>query len=217
MHRNARTLATLFVVAAAASAAARPVSGASLNARAADVAPAETLRFVTVPDSNTARYRVREQLVGVDFPSDAVGTTGGVTGGITMLADGKVLPDSRFIVDVSLLKSDKSRRDSYVHNHILFTKTFPNVTLAVKNINGVHFPLAGGPLRFRLIGDLTVHGVTKSAIWNVTATMDSAGISGTASTTFSFGEFKLTKPKASVVLSVEDTIKLEYDFRLIRK
>ena len=40
---------------------------------------------------------------------------------------------------------------------------------------------------------------------------------GAASTAFTFADFKLVQPKVAVVLTVADTIKLEYDFRLVRK
>jgi hypothetical protein len=36
---------------------------------------AEGVRLVIAPQGNEARYRVQEQLVGVDLPNDAVGKT----------------------------------------------------------------------------------------------------------------------------------------------
>ncbi|HEX2723027.1 MAG TPA: hypothetical protein VHM24_08915 [Gemmatimonadaceae bacterium] len=44
---------------------------------------AGVLRYVTVPEGTAARYRIREQLVGLDLPNDAVGETKRVTGVIT--------------------------------------------------------------------------------------------------------------------------------------
>ena len=38
------------------------------------------LELVVAPDGNEVRYRVREQLVGLDLPNDAVGATSDVTG-----------------------------------------------------------------------------------------------------------------------------------------
>jgi hypothetical protein len=42
-------------------------------AEASSATPA--LRFVVAPSGDEVRYRVREQLVGVDLPNDAVGET----------------------------------------------------------------------------------------------------------------------------------------------
>src|SRR5581483_9748652 len=67
-------------------------------------APPERVHLVIAPQGNEARYRVREQLASFDFPSDAVGATQNVTGGILVGLDGKVVPDSsRFDVDLRTL------------------------------------------------------------------------------------------------------------------
>jgi polyisoprenoid-binding protein YceI len=72
----------------------------------------------------------------------------------------------------------------------------------------------GTPYTFQLVGDLTVKGVTRPATWNVTARRAGAGVTGSAATAFTFGDFGLTQPRVPVVLSVADTIRLQYDFTL---
>ena len=42
-------------------------------------------------------------------------------------------------------------------------------------------------------------------------------VTGTATTMFPFAEFGLTQPRVPVVLSVSDSIKLEYTFALVPK
>lgn len=72
--------------------------------------PAVT-RYVVAPQGNEARYRVREQLAGIDFPNDAVGKTTLIEGGITVTAIGAVIKDeSKFSIDLASLTSDKDRR-----------------------------------------------------------------------------------------------------------
>ena len=179
---------------------------------------AAALRFVVAPSGNEARYRVREQLVGRDLPNDAVGATSGVTGAISVDAKGNVLPgESKFVVDVSALKSDKDRRDGYVRRRLLETDSFPTVTLVPKTVRGLpaKLPAAAATGTFELTGDLTVHGVTRPTTWRGTARYENGTITGTASTGFTFAEFGLTQPRVPVVLSVADTIRLEYDFTLV--
>jgi polyisoprenoid-binding protein YceI len=65
------------------------------------------------------------------------------------------------------------------------------------------------------VGDLTVHGVTKPVTWRVTARAADGAYTGTAATSFTFEEFGMRKPRVARVLSVKDTIRLEYDFRLL--
>jgi polyisoprenoid-binding protein YceI len=187
------------------------------HARSQSAAP-ET-RLVVASTDNEARYRVREQLAGVDLPNDAVGRTPAVSGQIVLAADGTVLTDQSLLtIDLRSLASDKERRDGYVQRRLLETEQFPTATLRVTALRGVSTPLpTAGPMRFTLEGDLTVHGVTRPTTWDVSATASPTGYTGTATTNFRFETFGLTKPRVAVVLSVEDTIALEYDFALRRQ
>src|SRR5580693_8803836 len=45
---------------------------------------------LTVTDGSTASYRVREQLAGIAFPSDAVGTSNALSGQIVFNKDGSL-------------------------------------------------------------------------------------------------------------------------------
>ena len=73
-----------------------------------------------------------------------------------------------------------------------------------------------GPVTFELLADLTVRGVTKPTTWRVTARHSNGQVTGTASTRFTFADFGITPPKVPILLSVADTIGLEYDFALTR-
>ena len=73
---------------------------------------------------------------------------------------------------------------------------------------------AAGTRSLELVGNLTVKGVTRPTTWRVQATFAGDTVSGTAATAFTFGDFELAQPRVPVVLSVADTIRLEYDFRM---
>lgn len=168
------------------------------------------------PSGNEARYRVREQLVGFDFPNDAVGVTKDVSGRIILGHDGKIVRDSsRIVVGVSNLKSDQKRRDGFIQHNTLETLKYPQVDLVPTELDGLTAPIGPGETKtFSLLGDLTVHGVTHPTTWHVTARADGNDIVGSAATAFTFKDFGLDQPSVPVLLSVADTIKLEYDFRL---
>jgi polyisoprenoid-binding protein YceI len=179
--------------------------------------PPGLVRLIVAADGNEARYRVREQLAGVDFPNDAVGVTRDITGRLTIGADGKVVPaESKLVVNVAALKSDKDRRDGYLRRNTLQSDQYPTVMLVPKAIDGLPATLpTAGPLTFQLVGDLTVRGVTKPTLWQVTAKAENGVYRGSASTRFTFDDFRMTQPKVRIVLRVADTIKLEYDFKLV--
>ena len=178
------------------------------------VAPVLPLRFLVAPTGNEARYRVREQLVGVDLPNDAVGVTHDITGMLIVTDKGVVVGDSsRIVVNLANIKSDKDRRDGFIKRRTMETDKFPTVELVPRTFVGLVAKPGAAPKDFSLVGDLTVHGVTHPATWKVSAHGDGADVVGTATTSFTFKDFALDQPKVPVVLSVADTIKLEYDFR----
>jgi polyisoprenoid-binding protein YceI len=206
-----RALTSLIILAALATTAGAQAKSTASARKAAAPAP---LRYVVAPTGNEARYRVREQLVGVDLPNDAVGVSRDITGLLVVEPNGTVVGDSsRIVVNISNIKSDKDRRDGFVKRRTLETDKFPTVELAPRTFRGLASKPPAAGSSFDLVGDLTVHGVTHPTTWKVTARSDGADVVGTATTAFTFKDFALDQPKVPVVLSVADTIKLEYDFR----
>ena len=94
----------------------------------------------------------------------------------------------------------------------------PTVELAPTALNGLTVPLPkSGTKKLQLVGNLTVKGVTKPTTWDVDATFNGDRVNGTAVTSFTFADFNLQQPRVPVVLSVSDSIKLEYTFSLVPK
>lgn len=198
----------------------RIATAAALEPDRLTVAPHESrqvaVRYVASGPGNKARYRVRERLLGKELDNDAVGETSTITGSIALDARGAVVrTGSGFSVEMAGLKSDQSRRDNYVRNRLLATDSFPTTRFAITSVRGLPSPLpASGKVQFQLLGDLTVKGVTRPTTWNVAAEVTGDRLTGTAGTAFTFEQFRLTQPKVRVVLSVNDTIRLEYDFAM---
>lgn len=206
------------------SARSSAADSASLANGAVDLGvalPAGATRFSVTPTGNAARFRVREQLMGHDLPNDAVGETQGISGSLTVDARGALVPgQSRFVVQVTSLKSDSDRRDGYVQHRLLETDKYPTVTLVPTAMRGLPATSASArtssPVAFEVVGDLTVRGVTHPTTWKVTAKQVDGRVTGSASTRFTFAEFAIEPPRVPVLLSVADTIGLEYDFTLAR-
>ena len=176
-----------------------------------------TTRYVLAPEGNSARYFVREQLASINFPSDAVGVTDSLTGGITVDDKGQVVPaESKIVANISYLKSDRDMRDGFIRRRTMETDKYPTVTLVPREITGLAMPIPdSGRVTFTLLGDLTVKGVTRPTTWTVMAAMRRGAVRGTASTGFTFADFQLEKPKVMSILSVADSIHLVYDFNLV--
>ena len=205
------TAGATLVAAILATSLAPPLPGAAL------AQDRGAIRYGIVAEGTEVRYRVREQLVGLSLPNDAVGVTGAVEGSVAFDGQGRVLPDSRVTVDLRTLRSDEGRRDNYVRRNTLETDRFPTVTFVPTEVRRLSFPLPQtGSVPIELVGDLTVKDVTRRVTWEGTATFDGPRAMIRARTAFRFGDFGLRVPRVSVVLSVEDDIKLEADLSLQR-
>ena len=175
------------------------------------------LTWSLAPNGNEARYRVHEQLVELTLPGDAVGVTSAISGQIVLQADGGVVrEESKFVVDLTTLHSDKSRRDGFIQRNTLNTSAFPLAEFVPTQAIGLPSPLpTSGEVAFQLLGELTVHGVTREATWDVTAFVNGQDLVGSAKTTITFADFDMQIPRVPVVLSVEEIIGLEFDFHLV--
>ena len=199
-------------------------SAPTVNAPAAATAApsgssSDIVRLVVVPSKSKANYRVREQLANLPAPSDAVGVTSAITGTLVGKLDGTLVPgESKFVVDVSTLKSDASPRDNFLRQNVLQTSRYPNVTFVPTSAAGLPTTLpTSGQASFKLTGDLTVKSVTKPVTWDVTCqAASSTEGSCQATTSFKFGDVGLTVPSVFTVLSIVDNIKLELDVDLQR-
>lgn len=182
--------------------------------------PASTpVRFVLDSSGSEARYVVRELLAANTIENDVTGRTTAVRGHITLDPQSKVVPnESKVVIDLTTLKTDKSRRDGYVQRRTLETERYPHAELVVKEIRGLPANLpSAGPLTLTLVGDLTLHGVTRPTTWAVKANASPAGFTGTASTTLLFSDFNIDVPRVPVVARVDDPITLQLDFAFERQ
>jgi polyisoprenoid-binding protein YceI len=178
--------------------------------------PTKPHRLQVAPGTR-ARFSVQEQFVGIDFPNQAVGTTEGITGALVVNPDGSFDPSSKLTVDLRTLSSDQQNRDNFIQGRTLETEKFPYLELVPKSAVGLPAPLpAGQQSGFRLVSDMTMHGVTKEVTWTVVATFSNTGVAGRATTTVDFATFNLTKPSIARLMSVDDKIGLEVEFRFNR-
>ncbi len=189
----------------AASPAAPTAPAAPVAARTGAV------RFQVVPNQSKAIFRVREQLARLQFPTDAVGSTGKVTGQIVVNPDGSFVSDqSKVTVDLNDLRTDDQLRDGFIKRTTLQTQRFPTAEFIPTQAGGLPSPLPDtGEHTFQVVGRMTVHGVEKEITWDVTARREGQTVTSAATTKFQFGDFGLQRPQVPVVLSIVDEIRLE--------
>jgi polyisoprenoid-binding protein YceI len=198
-----------------------PATDTSLAATppAKPVAKSGEVTVTLLASATEVRFRVREQLAGRSLPNDAVGATRSITGTIVLDETGKVLARTQpFAVDMRTLKTDESRRDSFIQRSTLETAKYPSATFMPRTLSSLASPLPqSGDVSFQMTGDLTVHGVTKSVTWQVTGTVNGEVLTGKATTAITFEDFGMSPPRVAVVLAVEDKIGLEMDYQATRQ
>src|SRR3954451_12693850 len=175
----------------------------------ADVAAATI--YTIVPDESAARYRAQEELAQVGA-NEAVGETQAIAGQIAFDANGMPVPCSRIDVDLRTLKSDEARRDNYLYKNTLQTEQYPLATFVLRGVEGMNGPLVDGQATPVILkGDLTLRDVTKPVAWEADVTLNGDTLTGKAATSFTMEDFNIEKPSVPVVLSLDDTLKLEID------
>jgi len=179
--------------------------------------PAVVETTITLTEGSAARYIVQEQLATFDFPNDAIGETTQLSGSITFGPDGSLIAErSSITANLASLESDSDRRDGFLQDNTLETATYPDTTLRVTGVPGLPWPLPeGGEVTFQIVGDMTIRDQTRDVTWDATANFDGDTVSGRATTTFTFEYFGMRQPSVIVVISVDENIRLEFDFEAL--
>ena len=192
--------------------AATATDGASADpSAAADGAVAGSW---TVTDGSEAGYRVREQLANLPAESDAVGRTTDVTGSITIVeaGDGAQLTAGDIAIDTTTIASDESRRDNRLRTEGLQTEQFPTATFTLTApVDVPAAALTGTAADLTLVGNLTLHGVTKSVQIPAQAVLANGQVQVAGSLTFPLSDFQITAPNVGgFILSIADEGALEF-------
>jgi polyisoprenoid-binding protein YceI len=200
-------------VATAAPATLTPTTAPATSAPATAAATGSGATW-TVTSASRAVVSVREQLVSLNLPSDAVLTATGATGTFKLGADGTFSADSKISFDLTTLTSDNRDRDNFIKNDTLQTRQFPRAELVPTKTTGLALPLAAsGTFTFKLTGNLTIHGRTKEVTFDVVAQRNGAELTAkaTLNPSVKFGDFGMTPPSSFRVLSIVDEIRLAVD------
>jgi polyisoprenoid-binding protein YceI len=191
-----------------------PASTATATASATNVTTVTTGTW-TISDTSKATVRVREQLVGVNLPSDAVLVATGATGTFVLKDDGTFSSDSKISFDLTTLASDQRDRDNFVKMDTLQTRQFPKAEFVPTKTSGLVLPMpASGEFTFKLTGQITIHGKTKEVTFDVVAKRSGNDLTATATAapTWKFADFGMSAPSVPFrVVSVVDEIRVVVD------
>ena len=191
---------------------ATPAGEATKAADAAtEVSTDSVLTFAVNSELSEAAYFVNEELATLGVPSTAKGTTNGVRGTLYLTANGSLAPEaaSQFVVDLTGLTSDESKRDERVQE-TLETSQYPTTTFTATAVTGYDPSIPEGEEQvLQLTGTLDLHGVQKEVTWEVKAVRQGNVISVLATVTVAFADFNMTAPTFAQIVSIDDKATLQ--------
>ncbi len=168
--------------------------------------PEGVRRFVVVSGDSSAKYVVEETLSGL--PSTAVGVTTDVTGEIYLTADGLYNgAESKFMVDLSTLKTDESRRDNFVRSNVLQTNRYQFAEFVIESIDG--FPagyVEGDEANLTLSGTMTIKDVSLPMTFTVLARQAKDTLTATADTEFNMSDFGIDPPQVAIAKAKDGVV-----------
>lgn len=168
--------------------------------------------WTLVADASFVGYRVREQLVFLPAPNDAVGRTGAVEGSLEIAGTDVVA--ASVTADLTQLESDEARRDDAIRMNGLESSSFPTATFELTEaIAFGETPDEGEVVEVDATGQLTLHGVTQTVTFPLEARWDGGQISVVGSQEIAFADYGITSPSLGPA-TVEDhgTIELQLVF-----
>jgi polyisoprenoid-binding protein YceI len=159
-----------------------------------------------VGSGSEAGYRVDEVLVGQH--ATAVGRTSKIWGSVTI--SGGTVTAGTFSVDMASVVSDQSQRNAQFDGRIMNVATYPTSTLKLTT------PIALGTVApegskkvYQASGVLTMHGVTKTVHFSLTAERTTGGVYVLADLPITFAELNISNPSVGGLVTTADSGTLE--------
>jgi polyisoprenoid-binding protein YceI len=133
-------------------------------------------------------------------------------------AEGTQLTAGEIVIDTTTITSDEGRRDNRLRTEGLQTDQFPTATFTLTQpVDVPATAIAGTATDLTLVGDLTLHGVTRSVEIPAQAQLTNGQIQVAGSLTFPLADFEITAPNVGgFIISIADEGALEFLVVLVR-
>jgi polyisoprenoid-binding protein YceI len=151
-------------------------------------------------------YRVQEVLIGQN--STAVGRTSKVWG--SLVISGSSVTSGSFTVNMASVVSDQSERNASFDGRIMDVSTYPTATFTLGDPISLGSVPAGGAVKhFEATGDLTMHGVTKSITFTLSAERLGDSIYVLADIPILFADWNISNPSVGGFVTTQSSGTLE--------
>jgi polyisoprenoid-binding protein YceI len=159
-----------------------------------------------VGSGSMAGYRVQEVLIGQN--STAVGRTSKIWGSITIA--GSAVTKGTFTADMASVTSDQSERNARFDGSIMDVSQYPTATLTLSSpISLGTIPADGVVEHYNAVGNLDMHGVTKSVSFTLSAERVGSEVDVLADISIPFSEWNIANPSIGGFVTTASTGTLE--------
>jgi polyisoprenoid-binding protein YceI len=211
---NGSTPAALSLPTASSSVFSSPggATAPSGTAAASTAASGSLAGAYRVGSGSVVGYRVNEVLLGQS--TTAVGRTTSVTGHLTIA--GSTATAAAFSVPMDTVHSDKSERDGQFDGRIMDVSQYPTGTFTLTSpIDLAPLPATGVIKSYTADGKLTLHGVTRTVTFTLTAERSTAKDGGTqldvaGDIPVLFSDYNIQNPSVGGFVTTQDHGLLEF-------
>lgn len=152
--------------------------------------------------SSFVGYRVNETFTD-QRTNTAVGRTPNVSGSLVLA--GTAITSVDVTADMTTLESDDDRRDGQLRRQAIQTEQFPTATFKLTSpIELGALPPDGETVSATAMGELTLHGVTKTVEVPIDAHLSGDVVTVTGRIDILFADYGIEQPTSFIVLSIED-------------
>ncbi len=157
----------------------------------------------TPTSASVLGYRVKETLFGQS--NEAVGRTSDITGSMSL--DGATVSAVDLTVNMKTVKSDQSQRDGQFNSRIMETSKYPTATFRLTQpIVLSSVPSDSTVVSAKATGDLTLHGVTRSVTFDLTAQRDGAAIRVNGTIPVVFADYRIANPSGGPATTADNGV-----------
>lgn len=183
----------------------------------ATISTSSGLRAFSInPQMSDASYEAHFQAAGVTLPGTVTGITGDVSGEFLLTSDTQpTVMSMKIVVDLQTLDSGSADRDSHVRNDTLETDKYPQAIFMVTEAQVLPGNYTEGQMvTFKLAGELTLHGVTRPATFDMQAKLKGNTVTGTGTTLIHLQDYKMKPPATTAVvpITINNAITLSIHF-----
>jgi polyisoprenoid-binding protein YceI len=193
--------------------ASAPIESVALTAPTTATDVATTRRFEIQPGESQARFVIDEVLQG--SPKTVVGSTNQVAGQIALdPTDLDTAQVGTILINARTIATDSEQRNRMIQNRILETSQHEYISFQPKQLVGLPDGAAAGQaVPIKIVGDLTIKGITHEVTFDATVTPTSADrLQGSAATTIRYADWGISIPRVPMVAGVADQAQLQLDF-----